>query len=100
MLENLPSLLEDHWFAFSSGFNLVSGSLRIRVKRVVDIVLATLLLVILFPVMVVVGILIKLESPGSVFYSQIRTGLHGNPFRVYKFRSMYRDAEKEAPMGK
>ncbi|MBA4444733.1 exopolysaccharide biosynthesis polyprenyl glycosylphosphotransferase [Cylindrospermopsis raciborskii S07] len=89
-----PSLLEDHWFSFSSGFNLVSGSLRIRVKRVIDIVLATLLLVILFPVMVVVGILIKLESSGPIFYSQIRTGLHGNPFRVYKFRSMYRDAEK------
>jgi lipopolysaccharide/colanic/teichoic acid biosynthesis glycosyltransferase len=44
--------------------------------------------------MVIVGFIIRLDSPGPIFYSQLRTGLYGKPFRVYKFRSMYQDAEK------
>ncbi len=44
--------------------------------------------------MVLTMVAIKLDSPGPVFYSQVRTGLYGKPFRVYKFRSMYQDAEK------
>jgi exopolysaccharide biosynthesis polyprenyl glycosylphosphotransferase len=89
-----PSLLEDHWFAFSGGFNLVSGSIRLRTKRVVDLLLSAILLLMLSPLMAIVGLLIKLDSRGPIFYSQLRSGLHGETFRVYKFRSMYKDAEK------
>ncbi|MBD2197813.1 MULTISPECIES: sugar transferase [Calothrix] len=91
----LPScLLEDSWWAFSSGFNLVSSGISLKLKRLVDLILAGLLLILLFPLMLLAMVAIKLDSPGSVFYSQLRTGLYGKPFRVYKFRSMYKDAEK------
>jgi exopolysaccharide biosynthesis polyprenyl glycosylphosphotransferase len=57
--------------------------------------LTGILSVLLLPLMVIVGLIIKLDSPGPIFYSQLRTGLYGKPFRVYKFRSMYQDAEKK-----
>ncbi|MBW4561963.1 MAG: sugar transferase [Mojavia pulchra JT2-VF2] len=91
----LPSsLLEDKWLAFSAGFNLVAGGISLKLKRLTDLMLAALLLTLLFPLMLLTAIAIKLDSPGSVFYSQVRTGLYGKPFKVYKFRSMYQDAEK------
>ncbi|MEB3217349.1 MAG: sugar transferase [Nostocales cyanobacterium 94392] len=91
----LPSsLLQDTWFTFSTGFNLMSGNINTRVKRVMDMLVSAWLLLLLSPVMLVVAIAIKLDSPGPVFYSQERTGLNGVPFKVHKFRSMYQDAEK------
>jgi exopolysaccharide biosynthesis polyprenyl glycosylphosphotransferase len=91
----LPSyLLEDKWFAFSPGFQLMPGYFTMKLKRVVDLILVMVLLVILSPLMLLVILAIKLDSPGPVFYSQLRTGLYGKSFRVYKFRSMYQDAEK------
>ncbi|MBO3463838.1 sugar transferase, partial [Aetokthonos hydrillicola] len=91
----LPSfLLQDSWFIFNVGFNLVSSGISWKLKRLVDFITASLLLVTLSPLMLLVALAIKLDSPGSAFYSQLRTGLNSKPFRVYKFRSMYRDAEK------
>jgi exopolysaccharide biosynthesis polyprenyl glycosylphosphotransferase len=91
----LPSsLLQDQWLAFSNGFNLMSGYFSLRLKRFGDVILVGLLLVILSPLMLLVALAIKLDSPGPAFYSQVRTGQYGKPFRVYKFRSMYQDAEK------
>jgi exopolysaccharide biosynthesis polyprenyl glycosylphosphotransferase len=52
------------------------------------------MMLLLAPIMLLAAIAIKLDSPGSVFYSQTRTGLNGETFKVYKFRSMYQDAEK------
>lgn len=57
-------------------------------KDVFDIIFSGLALLFLFPVFVVVGILIKIESPGPVFYCPIRIGKNGEPFKLYKFRSM------------
>jgi len=57
-------------------------------KRVLDISLAGLGLLALMPLLVIVAILIKIESPGPVFFRQKREGLHGKLFSVYKFRSM------------
>lgn len=91
----LPSsVLQDTWFTFSTGFNLMSGGINARVKRVFDTIASGLLLLIVSPLMLLVALLIKLDSPGPVFYSQQRTGLNGIPFKVHKFRSMYQDAEK------
>ncbi|MBW4506565.1 MAG: sugar transferase [Scytonematopsis contorta HA4267-MV1] len=91
----LPSsLLEDTWFAFSSGFNLLPGGFSLKLKRITDVIFATLLLLFLSPLMLLTAFFIKLDSPGPVFYSQLRTGLQSQPFRVYKFRSMYQNAEK------
>ncbi|MDI6786585.1 MAG: sugar transferase [bacterium] len=63
-------------------------------KRFFDIIVATLSLIILLPVFLIIAILIKIDSPGSVFYTQKRTGKGGRYFNFYKFRSMFKDADK------
>ena len=64
------------------------------VKRCLDLVLSLPALFFLLPVMTLVVIAIKLESVGPVIYTQTRVGEGGKPFLIYKFRSMYCDAEK------
>lgn len=63
------------------------------VKRVTDLVLASLMLLLAIPVMAVIALCIKLESSGSVFFRQRRVGLGGREFMMWKFRSMYHEAE-------
>jgi lipopolysaccharide/colanic/teichoic acid biosynthesis glycosyltransferase len=63
-------------------------------KRAFDFVLATVLLVLISPLLFVVALWIKLSSPGPVFYRGLRAGLHGEPFRIFKFRTMVPDAER------
>jgi Undecaprenyl-phosphate glucose phosphotransferase len=70
--------------------------LNIVVKRVMDIVLSLLALVILSPLMVLIAALVKLTSPGPIFYSQERCGLNGETFKMLKFRSMRVDAEQKS----
>ena len=57
-------------------------------KRLFDIVCAALGLLLLSPLLIVIAVWIKLDSPGPVFYRQQRVGRHGVPFRIHKFRSM------------
>ena len=64
------------------------------VKRVLDIVCSALALIISSPLMLGVAIAIKLDDGGPVFFSQTRIGLHGRPFKMYKFRSMVTNAEE------
>jgi exopolysaccharide biosynthesis polyprenyl glycosylphosphotransferase len=64
-----------------------------RLKRVLDLLLATVALITLSPVMLITAIAIKLESPGPVIFRQTRVGKWGKPFTCYKFRSMCIDAE-------
>jgi lipopolysaccharide/colanic/teichoic acid biosynthesis glycosyltransferase len=66
-----------------------------RVKRLLDIVAAALLLVCLSPLFLVVALLIKIDSQGAVFYRQQRVGKGGRPFRMYKFRSMCNNADRQ-----
>jgi len=65
------------------------------VKRVIDIVGSSLLLVLLSPFMAVIGLAIKLTSSGPFVFHQTRAGVNGLPFTMYKFRSMTKGAEKE-----
>lgn len=67
------------------------------IKRMSDVILSILSLIILFPVFLVLAILIKLDSKGSVFYTQERIGKNQKPFNIIKFRSMIADAEKNTP---
>jgi exopolysaccharide biosynthesis polyprenyl glycosylphosphotransferase len=67
------------------------------VKRIVDVAISIFSLIILSPVFALIAILVKLGSEGPVFYSHERIGLNGKPFRIYKFRSMFQDAEKNGP---
>ena len=63
-------------------------------KRCIDIIGSLLGLILASPIMLIVAILIKFEDPkGKVFFSQVRTGVYPNTFKIYKFRSMYSDAE-------
>jgi len=63
-------------------------------KRIFDIFLSGLGLIMLSPFFLIMAIWIKLDSKGPVFYRGLRVGLHGKPFRIFKFRSMVIDAEK------
>ncbi|MEH2137194.1 sugar transferase [Nostoc sp.] len=64
------------------------------IKRSCDFCFSTLFVMFLFPIYVAIAIAIKLDSPGTVFYRQTRIGLHGQQFKVWKFRTMRSDAEK------
>lgn len=64
-----------------------------RLKRVLDLLLATMALLVLFPIMAITALAIKLESPGPIIFRQTRVGKWGKTFTCYKFRSMCMDAE-------
>jgi polysaccharide biosynthesis protein PslA len=68
-----------------------------NIKRLIDVIASLLAIVFLFPLMLFAAFRVKLTSKGPVFYSQERVGLKGKPFQIYKFRSMYVDAEKNGP---
>ncbi|MBA3997503.1 MAG: sugar transferase [Candidatus Accumulibacter sp.] len=81
------------WLIFGEGFR--QGWLRTAVKRLFDIVAASILLVLALPVMAVTALLIVIEDGFPVFYRQERVGLNGRLFKVIKFRSMRNDAESD-----
>ncbi|MBX2978892.1 MAG: sugar transferase [Flavobacteriales bacterium] len=70
---------------------------QFSLKRIVDISLSLLALLILLPLFMVLGVLVKWSSAGPIFFRQERIGKYGRPFHIYKFRSMYCDAEKDGP---
>lgn len=83
--------LAPSFFIFNEGFR--KSRILLAIRRVVSAIVAALTLVILLPVFLVIAILIMLDSPGPVIYSQTRVGQNGKPIRIYKFRSMRNDAE-------
>jgi exopolysaccharide biosynthesis polyprenyl glycosylphosphotransferase len=94
--QKLPSAtLGDAWFALNQGFELRLEQFSWRLKRLIDITGSLILLILIAPVMLFTALAIRWDSPGPIVYSQIRTGWNGQPFRVYKFRSMYQDAESQ-----
>ncbi|MCG3117558.1 MAG: sugar transferase [Candidatus Manganitrophus sp. SA1] len=64
-------------------------------KRLFDFTIALSGLVLLSPLLIIVALVIKLESKGPVFYRGARVGRYGKPFKIYKFRSMVQDAERQ-----
>ncbi|SRR5579885_378952 len=87
----LPYLRES-WLTFAPGFG--GTRWRLRVKRVLDVVLALAMGILFLPLAVITALCIKLDSKGPILYSQRRVGLGGTTFSLYKFRSMDADAEK------
>lgn len=63
-------------------------------KRMLDVVIAIVVVAMLTPLALVLALLIKLDSPGPVFFRQVRVGFHGRPFRIFKFRTMVVNADK------
>ena len=70
---------------------------QVVVKRLIDVVGSALFLVLACWVYAFTAVMVKLSSPGPVFYRQDRVGRNGHPFRIIKFRSMFVDAEKTGP---
>lgn len=67
------------------------------VKRMLDVSISLIALLILSPLIIYVAIRVRLSSPGEIFFRQERLGLNGKPFTIFKFRSMYLDAEHLGP---
>ena len=88
------SSLDDTWFAFTKGFFIVHSDIRHRLKRVFDIGLAFILLVLLLPLVAVIWLIVRFTSRGKAIYKQKRVGWKGNIFTIYKFRSMHLGSEE------
>ncbi|MFQ5599192.1 MAG: sugar transferase [Candidatus Krumholzibacteriia bacterium] len=111
--------LDDDLVAMADELESIVDARNVRLRRVADVVLALLALVVLAPFMLLVGIAIKLDSSGPVFYTQDRIGINrrrrerrratraahgrrvviraGRPFKIWKFRTMRQDAEAAGP---
>jgi polysaccharide biosynthesis protein PslA len=68
-----------------------------NIKRVIDIIVSFISLIILFPLFIYVALRVKLSSAGPIIFSQERIGFRGKPFHMFKFRSMIVNAEKHGP---
>ncbi len=66
-------------------------------KRLIDLILSLIGLIILSPIFIVIAILIKLDSKGPIFFKQKRVGINKSYFNIYKFRTMYTDTPKDMP---
>jgi len=80
---------------FSTGFR--RRLILLVSKRLLDVVVSAVGLAALIPLFFLIAALIRLDSPGPVFYRQVRVGLRGRPYMIWKFRSMRQDAEKSGP---
>jgi lipopolysaccharide/colanic/teichoic acid biosynthesis glycosyltransferase len=70
---------------------------QLHIKRVIDVVLSFLFLLLLSPLLVYIAIKVRLSSAGAIIFIQERMGFKGKPFKMFKFRSMYENAEKDGP---
>ena len=66
----------------------------IRVKRILDVMMASIALIVLSPIFLLLAIIIKIDSKGSVFFAHTRIGKNGKKFKMYKFRTMYENAQE------
>jgi exopolysaccharide biosynthesis polyprenyl glycosylphosphotransferase len=88
--------ISDDWI-FEWGVN--NGKIYyIRIKRLIDLIMAGICLVIASPLMLVTAMLIKLDSRGPIFFKQERLGQKGKPFNIIKFRTMVQGAENNGPV--
>ena len=85
-LDDLPILEYNTWDQSRSS---------LAIKRITDIIVSSIGLILFSPILLVSAIAIKLDSPGPVFFSQIRAGRDRRPFRMYKLRTMVADAEAQ-----
>jgi exopolysaccharide biosynthesis polyprenyl glycosylphosphotransferase len=92
--ERLPArYLDERWVATAEGFRSLTETTFPVIKRLVDITLAFVGLVLTSPLLAMAAVLIKLQDGGPVFYSQERVGMGGQAFRVHKLRTMVGQAE-------
>jgi sugar transferase (PEP-CTERM system associated) len=87
--------VSEEWFLFVEGFYLLSNTFTQKVKRLSDIALSLVLLLMIVPLSLITAVAIFIESGRPIFFNQTRIGKNGKTFRLWKFRSMRRNAEKE-----
>ena len=90
------SYIDGRWLLASDGLQGELSLPYIKAKRIFDVTLSFFLLIMTLPLFVVIAVVIKLDSNGSVFYIQERLGLHRKPFKCVKFRTMIENAESES----
>ena len=95
VLQRFPSDLLSEEDLLAGNFSVPKGTFQVRLKRAGDVVVAMTLLLITSPLIILSALLIKLSDSGPIFYSQVRTGLNGNSFRIWKLRTMRTDAEHQ-----
>ena len=94
LIGRVPLRIDDGGHARTAGASLDRGWFYSAAKRVGDIAFALAMGLGIVLIVPFVALAIRLDSPGPIFYSQYRVGLNGRLFRIYKFRSMRQDAEK------
>ncbi|MEG3222157.1 sugar transferase [Vibrio gigantis] len=87
-------LLHSGYFLHQKAFSILSNKRNENEKRFIDLLFVFMIGLVAIPVGLITALLIKLESPGPVFFKQRRTGQYNQEFEVIKFRSMRNDAEK------
>ena len=91
--ENLPKELQIEGVReYYDALQLHKGGLL--AKRIFDIIMSSILLVFVSPILLVLGVLIKLDSPGPVMFRQVRVTTYGKEFHIFKFRTMVNHADK------
>ena len=94
MLHRMPPYLIVNKYQIIENFNLSDNSYKIKIKRLGDLFISLLLIVLTLPISFLIILFIYLEDRGPILYSQLRTGYKGERMRIYKFRSMIINAEK------
>jgi exopolysaccharide biosynthesis polyprenyl glycosylphosphotransferase len=97
VLQRFPSRLLGPEDMLRGEFARPGGSLQRRLKRLGDVVVSASLLLITTPLLLLAALLIRVQDGGPAFYSQLRSGLGGTPYRVWKLRSMRMGAELSGP---
>lgn len=90
-----PELFSSRWLVQAEGFRLQPGRAGWRIKRLGDLVVASAILVLAAPILALAAVAIRLDDGGPILYCQIRTGLYGVPFRLWKLRTMAVGAERQ-----
>ena len=92
-----PEFEEFHGIPLLTFSTTPQMNFELLLKNIIDRSLSSILLILLSPLFLITSILVKMTSPGPVFFKQVRVGLSGRKFILYKFRSMIVDAEKKLP---
>jgi len=89
-----PREIERDWLPFVRGLNNYADEYRVKLKYLGDIMVSVFLLLLLWPLMILVALAVKIDTPGKILYRQQRVGRNGRIFEILKFRSMRENVER------
>ena len=93
IMQRIPNVIVSRKYLERRIMEKLNQKFHFGIKRFADIILSIFLIFVTLPLVIVSIILIKLEDRGPIFYSQIRSGLNGKEFRIWKLRTMYKNSE-------